>query len=213
MTPMDDLQIDVDSEAIFLDGAWYTRDDLSRRIKAMLDAGDYNVARPSTALEVLTQTVRDLRTLSFRCTPDLEAALGELAARTNASPGAIIREALSQFFQEAGLGASAAPAPAPVQEPTSAQSFPSLPVVVDIDEDVDEPRQQEPTVRRAVPVAPPGDSGGDLPKVIVEGPQEVIPGPGALANAGVGKPLELTNRKPAAPADEAVSSEHRWFKQ
>lgn len=259
MTPMDDLQIDVDAEAIFLDGGWYTREDLTRRIKAMLDSGDFNVARPSAALEALTQTVKSLRTLSFRCTPDIEQALNEIAGRTGSSVGGVVREAVIQFLQETGSGAagggsppstgsgsqkavakpaaqaapaSAAPeqpAPAasappaqaappqlaPAQPPSSAVSFSSLPLVVDVDDDVDEPRQQEPTVRRAFPVPPTGTTQDDLPKVIVDEQPMVIAGPGALANAGVpAKPIELTQKKNAdAKPDEAVSSEHRWFKQ
>jgi hypothetical protein len=50
---MSQFPIDVDAEAIFLDGSWYTREDLSRRIRAMLDSGDFNVARPSMALQEL----------------------------------------------------------------------------------------------------------------------------------------------------------------
>lgn len=267
MTPMDDLQIDVDAEAIFLDGGWYTREDLTRRIKAMLDSGDFNVARPSAALEALTQTVKSLRTLSFRCTPDIEQALNEIAGRTGSSVGGVVREAVIQFLQETGSGPagggsppstgsgsqkavaappaaqaapvsagpaqpapspSAPPAPAPAeavappqlapaQPASSAVSFSSLPLVVDVDEDmdVDEPRQQEPTVRRAFPVPPTGTTQDDLPKVIVDEQPMVIAGPGALANAGMpAKPIELTQKKNAdAKPDEAVSSEHRWFKQ
>lgn len=68
---MNQLPIDVDAEAIFLDGAWYTREDLARKIKSMIDAGDFNVARPSAALEALSATLQQVRTLSFRVTPDL----------------------------------------------------------------------------------------------------------------------------------------------
>lgn len=271
MTPMDDLQIDIDAEAIFLDGGWYTREDLTRRIKAMLDSGDFNVARPSAALEALTQTVKSLRTLSFRCTPDIENALNDIAGRTGSSVGGVVREAVIQFLQETGNSAagggsppstgsgshqaaakpaapatmSAAPAPqaapaappapvahaappapaaqpvppqlAPAAQPSStAVSFNSLPLVVDVDEgDDEEPRQQEPTVRRAYPVPPTGTTQDDLPKVIVDEQPMVIAGPGALANAGLPqKPIELTQKKSGEhKPDEAVSSEHRWFKQ
>src|SRR5205823_1294285 len=33
--------IDLDSEAVWLDGAWYTRDDLARKIKQLIETGDY----------------------------------------------------------------------------------------------------------------------------------------------------------------------------
>lgn len=257
---MSDLPIDVDAEAIFLDGTWYTREDLSRRIKAMLDSGDFNVARPSAALEALTQALRTVRTLSFRCTAEVGDALNETAARLGKSVGAVIRDAVTEYLIEGGVklgkpaaapvpppsrpasGASPAvpppgtpsrpvtgsvpvlaPAPPPQPAPpqlapaapaASSGSFNSLPVVIDVDDE--EPQQQEPTGRWAMPVAPPGTTQDDLPKVIVEEQPMVIAGPGALANAGVGqKPLELTQpKKPAdGKPDEAVSSEHRWFKQ
>ncbi len=43
--------IDLDSESVWLDGAWYTRDELARRIKQMIESGDFRVSRPSQALE------------------------------------------------------------------------------------------------------------------------------------------------------------------
>ena len=42
--------IDLDSESVWLDGAWYTRQDLARRIKEMIETGDFRVSRPSQAL-------------------------------------------------------------------------------------------------------------------------------------------------------------------
>jgi len=261
MPLMNDLQIDVDAEAVFLDGAWYTRADIERSIRAMLDSGDFNVARPSAALEALTQTVKSLRTLSFRCTPDIEQALNEIASRTGSTVGGVVREAVIQFLQETGrvppstgsgskqavarpaaqgAPASAVPAapapfpstpPAPAVPPptaalpqvtpaapaSSASSFSSLPLVVDVDEagmDDEERRQEERTVRRPFPVPPTGTTQDDLPKVIIEEHPMVIAGPGALANAGLlPKPIELTQKKsPDQKQDEAVPSEQRWFK-
>jgi hypothetical protein len=259
---MSDLPIDVDAEAIFLDGGWYTREDLSRRIKAMLDAGDFNVAKPSAALEQLTHTVSTVRTLMFRSTPDLAEGLNQVAARSGQSVGAVIREAVTQYLTDQGIaaksagpgGAQKAPAPSgalspasppsnaipltsraspPVSAPTPpshgaavapapvvaypvpsahtsgfhaapvppplpaapAASFSSLPMVIDVEED-ETPQQQEPTVRRAMPMAPTGNTQDDLPKVIVEEQPMVIAGPGALANAGVAaRPIELTQKK------------------
>lgn len=265
---MSDTPIDVDAEAIFLDGSWYTREDLSRRIKAMLDQGDFNVARPSAALEQLTQTLSTVRTLVFRCTPDLAEGLNQLAARTGHSVGAVIREAVAQMLEEQGVplaggggtgsgkaplapapqgqapapaavastqpAASPAPTPgaavrpaspsapsyptgpmqsAPVANPAPSSSYNSLPVVIDVDDDDEEPQQQEPTVRRSIPMAPTGTTQDDLPKVIVDEQPMVIAGPGALANAGVARPPDLPKKPADHKPDEAVSSEHRWFKQ
>ena len=45
--------IDLDSESVWLDGAWYTRDALAQRIREMIQQGDFRVSRPSQALERL----------------------------------------------------------------------------------------------------------------------------------------------------------------
>lgn len=185
---MSQFPIDVDAEAIFLDGAWYTREDLSRRIRAMLDAGDFNVARPSAALQELTQLMTGVRTLAFRAQPELADALTQLAARMEQSVGAVIREAITQYITDANS--------APVaSEPARAG-------------------QSDQTVRTTVPLPlTTTQSSEDLPKVIVEPqPAQVIAGPGALKAAGV-EPVELTQRKQAAAGTEPESSEQRWFKQ
>jgi hypothetical protein len=95
---MSQFPVDVDAEAIFLDGAWYTREDLSRRVRAMLDQGDFNVARPSLALQELTQVMQGIRTLAFRSTPQLAEQLSEYANRNQLSVGAVIRDAVAQFM-------------------------------------------------------------------------------------------------------------------
>lgn len=190
---MSQFPIDVDAEAIFLDGGWYTREDLSRRIRAMLDSGDFNVARPSMALQELTQMMLGVRTMAFRSTPELADALTALASRLGQSVGGVIREAVTQYITDAN------------SEPMSGQSQqpePAAPV------ELTPPQQRsEETVRASLPTS---TTSEELPKVIVD-PPGVIAGPGALKAAGV-EPVELTQRKPAAPG-EPDSSEQRWFKQ
>jgi hypothetical protein len=183
---MSQFPIDVDAEAIFLDGSWYTREDLSRRIRAMLDSGDFNVARPSMALQELTQMMTGVRTLAFRAPPDLADALTQLASRLQQSVGAVIREAVTQFITDANSGQ-------PQQE--------------------QRPQRSDETVRAQMPVAPSSTTSEDLPKVIVEPQPSVIAGPGALKAAGVEQPVELTQRKQAPATSPEESSEQRWFKQ
>ncbi|MFO0594276.1 MAG: ribbon-helix-helix protein, CopG family [Myxococcaceae bacterium] len=186
---MSQFPIDVDAEAIFLDGSWYTREDLSRRIRAMLDSGDFNVARPSMALQELTQMMTGVRTLAFRAPPELADALTQLAGRMQQSVGAVIREAVTQYITDANSGDQQGQQQQPQQQMRS-----------------------EETVRAQIPV-PTSTTAEDLPKVIVEPAQpQVIAGPGALKAAGI-EPVELTQRKQQAAPGEADSSEQRWFKQ
>lgn len=193
---MSQFPIDVDAEAIFLDGAWYTREDLSRRVRAMLDAGDFNVARPSMALQELTQLMTGVQTLAFRVQPELAEALTELAGRLGQSVGGVIREAVTQYITDQ----NSAP-------PVSAQT--PLPLT----------NLREETVRAPIPLEPiplsTSSTNEDLPKIVtaevVAGP--VIAGPGALKAAGV-EPVDLTQRKQqAGSAEPAADPEQRWFKQ
>lgn len=133
---MSQFPVDVDAEAIFLDGAWYTREDLSRRVRAMLDQGDFNVARPSLALQELTQTMQGIRTLAFRATPALAEQLTEYATRHQLSVGAVIRDAVEQFISG---GERPAPTPIALDTTVSSQNL---------------PRVAEPDAAAAAPAAP-----------------------------------------------------------
>ena len=117
------LQIDVDSEAIYLDGHWYTREDLARRIKAMLDGGDFAVARPSAALEALNTQMATVRTMAFRADAELADALMQEAQRTGKTVGAILREAAAVAVGFAPQqAAEPPPAPAPEVPPARASA-------------------------------------------------------------------------------------------
>lgn len=192
---MSQFPIDVDAEAIFLDGGWYTREDLSRRVRAMLDSGDFNVARPSMALQELTQMMQGVRTMAFRAQPELADALTALATRLGQSVGGVIREAITQYITDAH------------SEPVAAQQAP-----VQVSQPPQQHRSEE-TVRAPMPTS---TTAEELPKVIIEPTAPVIAGPGALKAAGV-EPVELTQRKAAGAATPAAgepeSSEQRWFKQ
>ncbi len=181
---MSQFPVDVDAEAIFVDGTWYTREDLSRRIRAMLDAGDFNVAQPSMALQELTQMMHGVRTLAFRAPPELAEALTLLATRAQQSVGAVIREAVTQYI-------------------TDANSGPQVHA---------ELVRSEETVRAPLPLAT-STTSEELPNVVVDASvagAPVIAGPGALKAAGV-EPMELTQRK--APTTDAERAEQGWFKQ
>jgi hypothetical protein len=138
---MSQFPVDVDAEAIFLDGAWYTREDLSRRVRAMLDQGDFNVARPSLALQELTQVMQGIRTLAFRATPQLAEQLTEYANRSQMSVGAVIRDAVAQFIAS---GVAQSPAPIALDTTVSSQNLPKVVV------------EPEPAAAGGAPIAGPG---------------------------------------------------------
>lgn len=94
--------VDIDSETIQFDGQWLGRDELAQTIRALLDAGNYQVARQGLALEALNAALADLRTLAFRVTPELGDALALAARRQNVSEGWLVREALAQYLGQSG---------------------------------------------------------------------------------------------------------------
>lgn len=202
---MSQLPIDIDAEAIYFDGHWYTRDDLARRIKAMLDQGDFAITRPSAALEQLTAVISSVRTLAFRATPDMIEALNAGAARAGKSVGAFVRDALSQQLglPSADFGPARAEQPVPLSIPAPTPSQPQQ-------------RVPDETIRGA-PVPNPAPSAPSAPAA----PATPIAGPGALRAAGVERlpsvvvepaltsdaPVELTNKK----TKEEEATERRWF--
>ena len=184
---MSQLPIDLESETINLDGRWTTRDELAKRIKAMLDSGDFAVSKPSQALELLTSTLASVRTLSFRSPPDLAEALNSIAARRGKSVGAVIRDALAVALGlPAGDGSS---------QPPGLQgrhvTDPEIPVV---------------TLRPAgpPPAAAPAPAAGPAPS---HAPPLPIAGPGAMKAAGPPLPTPKVVVDPSVVVTEAASAE------
>lgn len=127
---MEAFEIDLDSECVWLDDAWLNREDLVRKIRAMIDAGDYQLARPSQALETLTKSLAQARLLALRINPEMSDALNALAQQIGRPVGAVAREAIAAFLasaagqgpqmpaQSAPIGIDARPAlgaPSPIQ--------------------------------------------------------------------------------------------------
>jgi predicted DNA-binding protein len=93
--------IDLDSEAVWLDGAWYTRDDLARRIKEMIQGGDFRVTRPSQALERLEAALAQATVVTVRMPADLAEAVGQTSARLGRPVGHLVREAVAYYLAAA----------------------------------------------------------------------------------------------------------------
>jgi hypothetical protein len=116
--------IDLDSESVWLDGTWYARDDLARRIKEMIEAGDFRVARPSQALERLEAALGQAQLLSVRMPADLAEAANATAARLGRPVGHLVREAIAYYLAAAAAyGASQGQA----AEPQPQASAPAAP--------------------------------------------------------------------------------------
>ena len=133
----DGFEIDLDGEQILFDGTWYSKEELARKIRTMVDAGDYRISRPSAALEALQNALGSLRTLTIRLPLDLADAIAAAAAQTGQPIRAYVRDALVRVQEPAqappvvlmqvpapsGVSGSPSPAsgaPVPVTEPASA---------------------------------------------------------------------------------------------
>jgi len=92
------FEIDYDVEAVWLDDAWFTRDELAARIKQMIEGGDYRLAKPSAALERLEAAIAQARVLAARVSPDVAEAVERAAEASGRPVGAVIREALAQWL-------------------------------------------------------------------------------------------------------------------
>lgn len=99
--------IDLDAEAIWLDGAWHTRDALARRIKQMVESGEYKVARLSEALERLEAALGRTRVLSSRVPEDLAAALASAGTQLGRPVGHLVREAVAYYLAAAAAHSAA----------------------------------------------------------------------------------------------------------
>jgi predicted transcriptional regulator len=93
--------IDLDSESVWLDGTWYTRDQLARRITEMIEAGDFRVSRPSQALERLEAALGLAQVVSVRLPSDLLEAVSTTAERLGRPMGHLIREAVAYYLAAA----------------------------------------------------------------------------------------------------------------
>jgi hypothetical protein len=114
---MDAFEIDLDSECVWLDDAWLNRDDLVRKIKGMIDAGEYQIARPSQALETLTRSLAQARLLALRINPEMSDALNAAAQQTGRPVGAIAREAIAAWLANAANSAAPQPLTQVVEPP------------------------------------------------------------------------------------------------
>ena len=114
------FEVDYDAEAVWFDGTWLGREDLARKIKGMIEGGDYRVARPSSALERLEAALANARVLAVRVSPKSPTrSTRRLAAL--AVPAALLREALAYY-----LGGGAAQAQAPVSAEEYAVQAPEV---------------------------------------------------------------------------------------
>ncbi len=101
--------IDLDSESVWLDGAWYTRQDLARRIKDMIETGDFRVSRPSQALERLEAALAQARVLTVRMPADLAETVSATASRLGRPIGHLVREAVAYYLAAAAAYGVAQP--------------------------------------------------------------------------------------------------------
>ena len=93
--------IDLDSESVWLDGAWYTREELARRIREMIESGDFRVSRPSQALERLEAALAQARVVNVRMPIDLSEAVTATAQRLGRPVGHLVREAVAYYLAAA----------------------------------------------------------------------------------------------------------------
>jgi len=183
-----EFEIDLDSECIWLDDAWLNRDDLVRKIRTMMDAQNFEIGRPSQALEALTKALANARLLALRISPEMSDALNA-AAQANGRPvGAVAREAIAAWLSGASPAQTAA---------SSATTSPSMPA--------------------AQPVAPAPVAPASQPVVPPEAASTFIGAPPSITTSDSVTPEEaqhavaLTPKRKEPGVGESQEVEKRWF--
>lgn len=128
-----DFEIDLDSECVWLDDAWLNREDLVRKIRTMMDAGNFEIARASQALEALTKALANARLLALRISPEMSDALNQAAQQSGRPVGALAREAIASWLASASAASTqpGVPAPAPAAVTPLSQPLPAPTPTVD----------------------------------------------------------------------------------
>ena len=121
--------IDLDSERIALDGAWLSKEDLARKIKELVDSGDFRVARPSAALEALEQALASLATVTVKLPASTLSALQGAANRSGRTLEALARELLERSIAAPATGGQVSSPPIAVQPAPPAAPVPLTAVV------------------------------------------------------------------------------------
>ncbi|HEY3447863.1 MAG TPA: hypothetical protein VGK67_16020 [Myxococcales bacterium] len=115
----------MDSECVWLDDAWLNRDDLVRKIRAMMDTQNFEIARPSHALEALTKALASARLLALRISPEMSDALNAAAQQNGRPVGAVAREAIAAWLAGAATTQPGVPAPAAAAQPVAPAATPA----------------------------------------------------------------------------------------
>lgn len=214
---MANLPIDLETDSVQYEGTWYTREELAKKIKGQLEAGDYAISKPSQALEYLTQQLADAETLSFKVPGELADAITAAAARQGRPVGVLLREvltsALSTLNRPVGRRPTDPEIPISVAEPLTSPSVAVVPAPVPT---------PAPMTAVGLPVVPP-PSPASVPPGLSPSPA-VMAGPGALRNAmphheakviidSSVSPEEAASAVDLKPKkkDDADAVERRWF--
>jgi len=117
------VDVDLESEKVFFDGAWAGRAELSGRISQMMASGDFKIGRLASALEALDLAVATARVVQFKLSAENYAKLEAAGQKLGKNAAEFARDLLVQV-----LGTAAA-MPAPAQAPMMAPPAMSTPVI------------------------------------------------------------------------------------
>ena len=106
------FQLDVDAEKILFNNEWLNTQQLSEKIRRMIEQQDFNIGSAGMALEYLQTSLRRLKNYSVRLLEEDAQLLEQQSARLGLSPTAFLRQAL-QAYLAALPPPSAAAAPGP----------------------------------------------------------------------------------------------------
>jgi hypothetical protein len=113
MTDEKTFEVDLDREAIQLDGQWHTRKELADRIKRMIESQDFRISVFGSALEYLENAIASARRFDFALLGPDAARLAHHAEQSGLKVETFVRQAVLAYLaaqprQEPGLEAPTA---------------------------------------------------------------------------------------------------------
>lgn len=92
------FQLDIDAEKVFFNNEWLNTQQLSEKIRRMIDQQDFNIGSAGMALEYLQTSLRRIKNYTVRLLEDDAQALEQHSSQAGLTPSAFMRQALLAYL-------------------------------------------------------------------------------------------------------------------
>ncbi len=92
------FQLDIEKEKVFYDNEWLNTQQLSEKIRRMIDHQDFRIGSAGMALEYLQHSLRHVKNFTIRLFEEDARVLERQANRAGVSPASFLRQALQAYL-------------------------------------------------------------------------------------------------------------------